>query len=129
VTRKPNPKSKSGFSVKARDESEKQVISDLKQLAFQDDVEISDLVFEGLLAMFKVHHWPPGNPQLTMSNYMVKPLDLGVCGYSGCKRRAVGVGLYLPKQQEFKLCQRHFIVAGNSGKVWGCLKKYDVEET
>lgn len=121
MTRRIDPKSKDGFSVRARGETEKQVIHDLKQLAFQDGVEISDLVFEGILIMFKAHHWPPGNPQLTLETYHIKPSKPSLCGYANCKNTAAATGTYLPTKKELNLCCFHFDIAKNSPKVWSNL--------
>jgi hypothetical protein len=67
VTRQANPDIKDNLHVRAKNESERRLIGDLKQLARQDGVELSELVFEGILLMFKAHHWPPGNPQLQLT--------------------------------------------------------------
>ena len=82
MTRKPNVKSGDGFSVKARDEYEKKMIQDLKKLSVQDDVELSELIFEGIIAVFKAHHWPPGNPQRTLEDSL-KPKVKGTCQVCG----------------------------------------------
>jgi hypothetical protein len=67
LTRQADPSVKDNLHIRARSESERQLIGELKQLARQDDVELADLIFEGVLLMFKAHHWPPGNPQLQLS--------------------------------------------------------------
>jgi hypothetical protein len=74
MTRKIDVNAKGYFSIKARNESERKIIGDLKQLCLQDQVEISDLVFEGLILMFKDHNWPPGNPQLQLSVFQQNTL-------------------------------------------------------
>jgi hypothetical protein len=57
---------------------EQQVIFDLKRLAVQDKVELTDLIFEGIQLMFKTHNWPQkpptDNPQKTPS-----PLQDNLC--------------------------------------------------
>ena len=67
MTRQANPDIKDNLHVRAKNESERRLIGDLKQLARQDGVELSELVFEGILLMFEAHHWPPGNPQLQLT--------------------------------------------------------------
>jgi len=67
MTRQADPKVKDNLHVRARSETERRIISDLKQLAIQDQVELADLIFEGIQYMFKAHHWPPGNPQLQLT--------------------------------------------------------------
>ncbi|MDR2203701.1 MAG: hypothetical protein LBE76_05330 [Nitrososphaerota archaeon] len=61
MTRQADPKVKDNIHVRARSETERRIIGELKQLALQDQVEIADLIFEGIDLMFKTHHWPPGN--------------------------------------------------------------------
>ena len=129
MTRKPEIKNKSNRLVYVpSDPSEVKLACDAKALCLQDGITIKDLLSEALVLVFKVHHWPPGNPQLTLCNYQVKPLDVGVCGYSGCSNRAVGEGLYLPKNQEFRLCRLHFDGAKNSCRVWSDLKSWKTLE-
>ena len=67
MTRQVDPKVKDNIHVRARSETERRIISELKQLALQDQVELADLIFEGIDLMFKTHHWPPGNPQLQLT--------------------------------------------------------------
>jgi len=92
---------------------------EFKALCNQDGVTIHDLLMEGIEHIFKVHHWPPGNPQLTLTNYQVKPSKvLSKCEFSGCKGEAVASGVFLPKNKEYRLCSRHLVEAKNSRKVW-----------
>jgi hypothetical protein len=72
MTRQANPNVKDNIHVRARDESEEQKFSDLKKLAIQDEVELVELVLEGIDAVFKNHHWPPGNPQLPLSIFQTQ---------------------------------------------------------
>lgn len=126
MTRLPNPKSTDGFNIKARNEAERKIVADLKQLAIQDGVEISDLVFEGILLMFKAHHWPPGNPQLQLCGFLSgieQPKTREKCGFKGCDRDAVAVGRYVPKNQTMGLCRLHLGVAQSHGsRVWSDVK-------
>jgi hypothetical protein len=84
VTRQADPNNKDNLHVRARSEAERKLIGDLKQLALQDEVELADLVFEGVALMFNVHHWPVGNPQLPLSAFQQekeKPSDtVCTCG-------------------------------------------------
>ena len=75
VTRQADPGVKDNLHVRAKSESERRLIGELKQLARQDGVELSELVFEGILLMFKAHHWPPGNPQLQLSVFQQEKLS------------------------------------------------------
>jgi len=92
-----------------------------KKLVTQDETTIHDLLLEAIQLVFVKHHLDlGGNPQRQLHSFEQTklPKDLGICGYSGCKHKAVGSGLYLPKNQEFKLCKLHFENAKNAGKVW-----------
>lgn len=80
MTRQADPKVKGNFHIRARNESERKIIGDLKQLANQDGVEFTDLVIEGILYMFKAHNWSPGNPQLQLTMFQKeKPLLENIC--------------------------------------------------
>jgi hypothetical protein len=119
MTRQPDIKSKSDRAVYSPSSIEgKQKVRDLKALCIQDGVTANDLLDEALNLLFKVHHWPPGNPQLTLTNYQMKPSATSKCGFSGCKGEAVSTGLFLPKNREYRLCRRHLAEAKNSRKVW-----------
>jgi hypothetical protein len=74
VTRQADPKATGYFSVKARNEAEHQLIGDLKRLARQDDLDLADLVFEGLQYLFKAHKWPPIKPQLQLAAFQQEKL-------------------------------------------------------
>ncbi len=133
MTRLPNPKSTDGFNIKARNEAERKIVADLKQLAIQDCVEISDLVFEGILLMFKAHHWPPGNPQLQLCGFLnggiEQPKVREKCGFKGCDGDAVAVGRYVPKNQTMGLCRLHLGVAQSHGsRVWSDVKLLAAKE-
>jgi hypothetical protein len=85
VTRQADPKATGYFSVKARNETEHQLIGDLKRLARQDGLELADLVFEGIQYMFKAHRWPPGNPQTQLTTYQqteLQKMEKCKCGRS-----------------------------------------------
>jgi hypothetical protein len=97
---------------------DERISTEFKALCNQDGVTIHDLLMEGIEHIFKVHHWPPGNPQLTLTNYQMKPSATSKCGFSGCKGEAVASGVFLPKNKEYRLCSRHLAEAKNSRKVW-----------
>jgi hypothetical protein len=120
MTRQPDIKSKSDRAVYSPSSIEgKQKVRDLKTLCIQDGVTANDLLDEALNLLFKVHHWPPGNPQLTLSNYQMKiSASVSKCGFSGCKNAAVASGVYLPQQKNYQLCNRHLAEAKNNGKIW-----------
>jgi len=89
VTRQADPKATGYFSIKARNETEHQLIGDLKRLSRQDGIELADLVFEGIQYLFKAHHWPPGNPQLQLSVFQQEKLPITETEKCKCRRPAV----------------------------------------
>jgi hypothetical protein len=94
---------------------------DFKKLCIQDGIQTYDLILEAIRLVFKVHHWPPGNPQLTLQACANgKPtVQLGKCGYANCKYKAVvGGALYLPNKKEYKLCEKHAKQAKADSKNW-----------
>ena len=129
MARHPDAKAKETISFKARNEGEKKLIGDFKSLCIQDSIDQIDLFAEALDQVFKLHHWPPGNPQLTLTNYHVEPFQVLKCGYNGCKGDAVGSGLYLPQHKRFELCSEHFALAKNVSKVWGSLATKETKPT
>jgi hypothetical protein len=119
MTRQPDIKNTTNRLVYVpTDQSENKLAMDVKALCIQDGITIRDFLSEAILLAFKVHHWPPGNPQLTLSNYQVKPSTLSHCGYNGCHNKAVGQGVYLPQNREVKLCKLHLDSARNTVNVW-----------
>ena len=118
MTRQANPKSTTGFNVKARDESEKKIIYELKKLAVQDDVEISDLTFEGLILMLHKHNINVGgnpNRQLTSFSEDFKPPVFCKCG-----RPAVKHGFHFASKVERDYCNNCFsgVLGRHDPKVW-----------
>jgi hypothetical protein len=107
MTRKADIKSVEGFSIRARGESEKKMIQDLKKLSVQDDLELADLIFEGIGYTFRAHHWPPGNPQLSLSNFQEGTIQIELkCSH--CSNQAIKIGLNLKSNQESCFCKHHF---------------------
>ena len=51
-----------------------------------------------------------------------KALSVNKCGFKNCRKFAVGVGVYNPKNQTFGLCNEHFKIAKNNSKIWSNLK-------
>jgi hypothetical protein len=92
--------------VKARGESEKKSIGNLKQLAVQDGVNVADLIFEAIDLVFKVHHWPPGNPQLQLSNFQQGKLP--TVENCKCGREVAVWTLNLQTKTEYKFCSKCF---------------------
>jgi hypothetical protein len=105
VTRQADPKATGYFSIKARNETEHQLIGDLKRLARQDDLDLADLVFEGLQYLFKAHKWPPDNPQTQLTNYQQTTLSKDAelkCRKCGCP--TVVWMTYLSTKEDHRYC-------------------------
>jgi hypothetical protein len=122
TTRQADPNSKDFLSIKARGESEKKVIGDLKQLSVQDGVNVADLVFEAIDLVFKVHHWPPGNPQLQLSNFQQGTLLADKCK---CGQDAAVWALNLSSKVEYKFCGKCFgkVPMRYDAKTWHIIRR------
>jgi len=81
LTRQADPRVKDNLHIRARSEAERQIIGDLKRLAVQDEIELADLIFEGITLMFQAHHFPPGNPQLQLTAFQKEQpkIDNNLC--------------------------------------------------
>jgi hypothetical protein len=108
VTRQADPKVKGNLHIHARNESERQIIGDLKQLANQDGIELTDLVMEGILYMFKAHHWPPGNPQLRLSVFQQEKLSATDIEKCKCGRPAIIWTTHLASKEAHQFCKTCF---------------------
>ena len=118
MTGTPNVKSKN-TSFKPKTPEDEKIIRDFKRLANQDGIPIHDLYVEAFQLLFRVHHWPPGNPQLTLeSSLQTKIVSLGRCEFAKCRNQAVRIGIYLPKNKEYKLCPDHMKVGQKDPKQW-----------
>lgn len=82
---------------------------DFKKLCNQDGLQVHDLMLEAIDLVFKAHHWPPGNPQLTLQNYQVQQQrSLGKCSIENCETNAFIVGFNLQTRKELRFCKKHF---------------------
>ena len=121
MPRKPDIKNKDTFQIKARDESEKQIIHDLKKLAIQDEVEIRDLVFEGIIKMLNAHHWYElhGNPQLQLPRFQTGELT-PLIPKCKCGKDSVWHGLHVASCREYDFCSKCFsgLLGRHDYKVW-----------
>jgi len=112
ITRQVEPNKKDGFNVKARNETERQTIGNLKQLCLQDDLELADFIFECIHLGFKKHHYPPGNPQRQLTQYQQTHIPTGqkeVC--SNCNQHSSVIWLIhlqLKPQKQASYCQTCF---------------------
>lgn len=119
MPRNSDPKANSTLSVKARGESEKKVIADLKKLANQDGIDVVDLFFESVDLLFKVHHWPPGNPQQQIIRFTQEKIEPA---FKCCKcgRAASKSGYHIPSKKNLDYCDSCFkeVPMRYDGKVW-----------
>jgi len=127
VTRQADPKATGYFSVKARNETEHQLIGDLKRLSRQDGIELADLVFEGIQYMFKAHHWPPGNPQTQLTIY--QQTELPKVEKCKCGHPSLVWATYITSKEEYSFCQNCFskVPQRYDQKIWKI--KIDLRKT
>jgi hypothetical protein len=96
---------------------------DAKATAKREGKHISNIIAEYLEQYVRLHE--PGNPQQRLDTI----LKLGkayhapspVCGFKDCMRDVVAVGVYLPRKEEYGLCQKHLAVAREDKKTWKIL--------
>lgn len=120
MTRSPDPKSKN-TAFKPKTTEDFRIIEDFKRLAIQDGIELHDLYVEAFHLIFNVHHWPPGNPQLTLERcQQTKIVSLGKCGISKCPFKAITIGLNLLSKKEHRFCKKHYetLPQRHDPKVW-----------
>jgi hypothetical protein len=134
MARHPEVKSKTKIvTFKPVTVEEEKVADDFKRLCIQDGLSVHDLMLEAFQLVFKVHHWPLGNPQLTLTNYQQK-ITLERCGFINCKNKVVGSGLFYPKGERQKgekrnLCELHYNLVLHNSREWGHLARYQVSES
>jgi hypothetical protein len=85
--------------------AETKMSTDAKTLCLQDGITIRDFLSECLELGFKVHHWPPGNPQLQLIRFQESALDAPRCK---CGKAAVTHGLHIPNGREIDCCKKCF---------------------
>jgi hypothetical protein len=118
VPRQPDLKNKSNRLVYVPlDTSEIKLSHDVKALCVQDGITIRDFLSEAITLAFKVHHWPPGNPQLTLECSLQKTLVRAKCK---CGKEAVSHGLHISSQKEVDVCKKCFseIIGRYDKKLW-----------
>ena len=118
---RPNPKSKTkDIHIKPSLYEDEAVIANFKKLCAQDSLPYIEAFKEMVGPWFVKHHLDlGGNPQRQLLSFdREQPLDLGRCGYAGCKEKAVIVGTYKPQSKEYKLCKLHLVLAKNNSRDW-----------
>ena len=119
MPRQPDLKNKTNRLVYVpSDCSENKLAMDAKALCIQDGITIRDLLSEALTLVFKVHHWPPGNPQLTLQTSL--ELSEKVRVRCKCGSLAVKHGVFISSGKEFDFCVKCFSVLPqrHDPKVW-----------
>lgn len=125
--RYPDPNSKSKritFSPNSKTRVEDELISeDFKKLCLQDGISEHDLAKECFLLGFIVHHWPPGNPQLTLETSLVpkkKSVISEKCQGKKCSQDAAIILTKLATGKDLKLCRNCFsnIPMRYDRKIW-----------
>lgn len=122
MTRQPEIKNKSNRLVYVPvDQSEVKLAMDAKALCIQDGITIRDLLSEALELVFKVHHWPPGNPQLQLASFQEK-IVVEKCK---CGRPTNVWALHLASKEEHKFCSKCFseIPMRYDSKVWHIIRR------
>ena len=117
--RKPDIKSKTDtVTFKPTSIEDMKVSEDFKKLVTQDGVTVHDLMLEAFALLFKVHHWPPGNPQLTLETSLL-PLKQ-FTPHCKCGQIGVHVGVHVSSGRDGVYCKKCFVgVAGrHDRKVW-----------
>jgi hypothetical protein len=100
---------------------EKAIADDFKRLCLQDEISTQTLMLEAIQLLFKTHHWPPGNPQLTLANYnQTKIIGLGKCSIANCIQKAIISGINLTTKKEYYFCKKHYSTLPNrhDSKTW-----------
>ena len=115
MARSPETKAKRLVFVPISLEDEKMSM-DAKTLCIQDGITIRDFLSECIELGFKVHHWPPGNPQLTLETCQ-KRLAVEKCR---CGRQATIFGVHVLSGKEVKFCSKCFSVVSqrHDSKIW-----------
>lgn len=129
MARTPDKQSKSKRIVFIPTSLEDEKIStDFKTLCLQDDKTQHDLLLEAFQLIFKVHHWPPGNPQLQLTPFSqgVLKVEKCICG------KPVGVWLLrLSDKAELKLCKKCFseLPCRYDAKLYHIIRRVDSKES
>ena len=100
---------------------EEQISDDFKKLCLQDEISTRKLLLEAFTLVFKVHHWPPGNPQLTLEKSLEeKKTSLGKCSLANCTYKAIISGANLVTKKEYVFCKKHYSTLPHryDSKIW-----------
>ena len=119
MTRPPDIKSKSDRITFSPSSLEgKQKVRDFKKLCIQDGLSVNELFEEAINHIFKIHHYPPGNPQLLLEKFQDgKLIEHPKCK---CGKPSSKHGLHLQSKRTYDYCSRCFseVLGRYDNKIW-----------
>ncbi|MCL2288747.1 MAG: hypothetical protein FWC33_06225 [Candidatus Bathyarchaeota archaeon] len=110
MPRTADPNCKDHLHVHARSPLEQQVIGELKQLALQDKIELTDLIFEGIQLIFQTRNWTP-KPLQTPTQKNILPTQDTLCN---CGRPIERLYRRWQDKQVYKCCKECFNKISNN---------------
>jgi hypothetical protein len=102
-----DPKGKTARLVLAPRSDQETKVRAFREICIRNKISISDELFKRVDEFLKEHHWPPGNSQVLMKEFLptpvglVKPLQ---CHF--CKKDAVGYAIYMGRGK-WPFCSGH----------------------
>lgn len=113
-------KSKTMRLIFAPNSIEQEKISqDFKTLCLQDGKTANQLLEEFIILGFKIHHWPPGNPQQQIIQFTQEKLE-PIFKCCKCGRQATKSGYHIPTKENRDYCDSCFkeVPMRYDSKVW-----------
>lgn len=108
MTRPPDPEAKTCHLIfQAKTEEEKVKMKAFKEICKRNGIEMRKELLKGIDGFLKEHHWPPGNSQVLIREFLPTPVGLVKpvrCHF--CQEDAVGKATYKGKKK-YDFCQRH----------------------
>jgi hypothetical protein len=100
------------------------LLENAKATLKREGKSISNFLFEQLESYYRLHE--PGNPQQRLDTI----LKIGkayhapgrICGFKDCMRDAIGVALYIPRNEEYGYCSVHSKLIKDNDGLWKVLK-------
>jgi len=87
--RKADPEAKTSQLVLVGKPSEKEKIKAVREICYRNNLQIHDVLMEGVDAFLRKHHWPPGNSQTLLEVFDIKAMvSTPICGIYGCSKPA-----------------------------------------
>lgn len=104
-------------------EENKKLLDRCDKILQREKWSFNRLVQEALKE-YEVRHGA-GNNSFQLDTFGItwtKVQSVDKCCFKNCGKLAVGVGLFVPKNQTFGLCGEHFKAAQSNRKIWSNLK-------